>query len=173
VFAEPPGELSGAEKAHPQVLRIQNEPSSVFGLLSRLPMYRNLTVTQIIDRGEYLEEHFDPKYLTVPQLFGILINHNVQCPTQCNKTNLITLFKTSITAHSSKLKWEYQQRKNTLASDVGIFDGTTGQPIGEKNEIQSNYTLTNTTKATTQLKHPLSNWEEHIEDIEMRDVEDA
>ena len=39
------------------------QPEFHFGLLSYLLMYQNLTITQIIDWGEYLEEHFNPKCL--------------------------------------------------------------------------------------------------------------
>ena len=39
------------------------QPEFYFGLLSYLLMYQNLTITQIIDWGEYLEEHFNPKCL--------------------------------------------------------------------------------------------------------------
>jgi hypothetical protein len=105
---------------------IQNGPSLALHYSQRNIMYRNLTSMQVIDHGNYLNMDFDPSHLTVSQILGILVYHNVQFPTQYNKPQLLHLFEDNITANSAKLKEREHQRKQSLPSDIGIIDGLTG-----------------------------------------------
>lgn len=94
-----------------------------------------LTSAQIISQGEYLEADFDPASLTVSQLLGVLGYHNINYPTPYNKPKLLNLFDTEIKTRSSKFKKERLKKANSIASDDGITDGVTGQPLGGNNQV--------------------------------------
>ncbi|KAG6818147.1 hypothetical protein H0H87_000052 [Tephrocybe sp. NHM501043] len=88
-----------------------------------------LTSAQVIALGEYLEPTFDPASLTVSQLLGVLGYHNVKYPTPYSKPKLAMLFHEEIKSKAAKLKKERVKKANSIASDDGIVDGTTGQPL--------------------------------------------
>lgn len=93
---------------------------------------RSLTAAQIIGQVDYLDVDFDPGALTVSQLLGILAYHNIRYPTPYTKPKLVQLFLDEIKPKASKLRKEKLKRENSLASDDGITDGVTGQPINGK-----------------------------------------
>ncbi|TFK76484.1 hypothetical protein BDN72DRAFT_785421 [Pluteus cervinus] len=88
-----------------------------------------MTSAQVITLGEYLEDGFDPTKLTVSQLLGVLNYHNITYPTPYSKTKLVQLFNEELKPRASKYKKERLKRENSLASDDGITDGVTGQPL--------------------------------------------
>ena len=90
-----------------------------------------LTSAQIISSGEYLGPEFDPNSLTVSQLLGVLGYHNIRYPTPYTKTKLVQLFNAEIKAKASKFKKERLKKENSIASDDGITDGLTGQPLNK------------------------------------------
>jgi HeH/LEM domain len=94
-------------------------------------MSRNLTATQVIDLGDYLDKDFEPERLTIAQLLGILGHHGIPFPTKYNKTMLLGLFRDNISVKCSELKRQEQQRKQSQPSDFGIVDGLTGEPVGK------------------------------------------
>ncbi|KAF9532943.1 Man1-Src1p-C-terminal domain-containing protein [Crepidotus variabilis] len=91
-----------------------------------------LTAAQIIGLGEYLDPDFEPAKLTVSQLLGVLGFHNVRYPTPYTKGKLVQVFNDEIKTRSSKLKKERLKAESSLASDDGITDGVTGQPLNGK-----------------------------------------
>ncbi|KAG6820594.1 hypothetical protein H0H93_014510 [Arthromyces matolae] len=93
--------------------------------------YWNLMV---IAQGEYLEPTFDPASLTVSQLLGVLGYHNVKYPTPYSKTKLVMIFKDEIKANASRLRNERVKKANSIASDDGILDGVTGEPLRKAGE---------------------------------------
>ncbi|KAG5643471.1 hypothetical protein DXG03_000859 [Asterophora parasitica] len=88
-----------------------------------------MTSAQVIAVGEYLEPNFDPASLTVSQLLGVLVYHNVKYPTPYSKPKLVAVFNDEIKAKAAKLKKERIKKENSIASDDGIMDGATGQPL--------------------------------------------
>ncbi|KAF8797989.1 hypothetical protein BYT27DRAFT_7203679 [Phlegmacium glaucopus] len=90
-----------------------------------------LTSAQVISLGEYLGPDFDPNSLTVSQLLGVLGYHNVRYPTPYTKTKLVQLFNTEIKSRASKFKKERLKKENSIASDDGITDGLTGEPLNK------------------------------------------
>jgi hypothetical protein len=90
-----------------------------------------LTASQVVDQGEYLSSDFDPSSLTVSQLLGVLGYHNIAYPTPYTKPKLVELFNNEIKSRASILVKERLKRKNSQASDEGIINGVTGQPLGE------------------------------------------
>ncbi|KIK31249.1 hypothetical protein PISMIDRAFT_85430 [Pisolithus microcarpus 441] len=93
---------------------------------------RSLTAAQIISQGDYLDADFDPAALTVPQLLGILGYHNIRFPTPYTKPKLLQLFLDEIRPKATKFRKERLKRENSIASDDGITDGITGEPINGK-----------------------------------------
>ncbi|KAL4074469.1 Man1-Src1p-C-terminal domain-containing protein [Scleroderma yunnanense] len=93
---------------------------------------RSLTAAQVISQVDYLDVDFDPAALTVSQLLGILAYHNVRYPTPYTKPKLVQLFLDEIKPKATKLRKERLKRENSIASDDGITDGVTGQPINGK-----------------------------------------
>ncbi|KAF5380842.1 hypothetical protein D9615_003921 [Tricholomella constricta] len=88
-----------------------------------------MTSAQVIAVGEYLEPNFDPASLTVSQLLGVLGYHNIKYPTPYSKPKLVVVFNDEIKAKATKLKKERIKKENSIASDDGIVDGATGQPL--------------------------------------------
>ncbi|KAL1717510.1 Man1-Src1p-C-terminal domain-containing protein [Schizophyllum commune] len=88
-----------------------------------------LTTAQVIAQGHYLDPDFNPASLTVSQLLGVFGYHNIQYPTPYNKPTLVKLFNDEIKAKAKKFKRERAKKDNLLASDDGITDGVTGQPL--------------------------------------------
>ncbi|KAG5654525.1 hypothetical protein H0H81_001166 [Sphagnurus paluster] len=88
-----------------------------------------MTAAQVIALGEYLEPSFDPASLTVSQILGILGYHNVKYPTPYSKPKLVVIFNEEIKAKATKLKKERIKKENSIASEDGIVDGATGQPL--------------------------------------------
>ncbi|KAG6854312.1 hypothetical protein C0991_008207 [Blastosporella zonata] len=88
-----------------------------------------LTAAQVIALGEYLEPTFDPASLTVSQLLGVLGYHHVKYPTPYSKPKLAIIFNEEIKAKAVKLKKERVKKESSIASDDGIVDGATGQPL--------------------------------------------
>lgn len=93
---------------------------------------RSLTAAQIISQGDYLDADFDPATLTVPQLLGILGYHSVRFPTPYTKPKLVQLFLDEVRPKATKFRKERLKRENSIASDDGITDGITGEPINGK-----------------------------------------
>jgi hypothetical protein len=89
-----------------------------------------MTAAQIIGLGEYLNPDFDPSTLTVPQLLGVLGFHNIRFPSPYTKPKLIQLFNDDIKPRAAKFRKERLKNQNRQASDDGITDGVTGQPVG-------------------------------------------
>lgn len=94
-----------------------------------------LTSAQVIGLGEYLEPDFEPTTLTVSQLLGVLGYHNVRYPTPYSKPKLVLLFNEEIKTRASKFKKERLKKENSIASDDGIVDGVTGQPLGATRKV--------------------------------------
>lgn len=88
-----------------------------------------MTAAQVIGLGEYLEADFDPALLTVSQLLGVLGYHNIPYPSPYSKPKLVQLFNAEIKAKSNKLKKERLKKESSIASEEGIVDGATGQPL--------------------------------------------
>ena len=90
-----------------------------------------LTSAQVVSLGEYLRSDFDPNSLTVSQLLGVLGYHNIRYPTPYTKTKLVQLFNAEIKTKASKFKKERLKKENSIASDDGITDGLTGEPLNK------------------------------------------
>ncbi|KAF8077984.1 Man1-Src1p-C-terminal domain-containing protein [Lyophyllum atratum] len=101
-----------------------------------------MTSAQVIALGEYLEPDFDPGLLTISQLLGILGYHNVKYPTPYSKPKLVVVFNDEIKSKATKLKKERIKRVNSIASDDGIMDGATGQPLRRVRLILTRYDRT-------------------------------
>jgi hypothetical protein len=95
-----------------------------------------LTTAQVISLGEYLEPDFDPASLTNPQLLGILGYHNINYPTPYTKPKLVQVFNDEIKAKAGKFKKERLKQENSLASDEGIIDGHSGQPLNGGSKVK-------------------------------------
>jgi len=101
-----------------------------------------LTSAQVISLGEYLEPDFDPSSLTVSQLLGVLGFHNIRYPTPYTKGKLVLLFNDEVKTRASKFKKERIMKENSIASEEGITDGVTGQPLGNKGKVSRLFDLT-------------------------------
>ncbi|KAL1744533.1 Man1-Src1p-C-terminal domain-containing protein [Schizophyllum fasciatum] len=88
-----------------------------------------LTTAQVIAQGHYLDPDFNPASLTVSQLLGIFGYHNIQYPTPYNKPTLVKLFNDEIKAKARKFNKERVKTANSVASDDGITNGVTGEPL--------------------------------------------
>ncbi|KAJ6502586.1 Man1-Src1p-C-terminal domain-containing protein [Mycena sanguinolenta] len=88
-----------------------------------------LTSAQIIAQGHYLDSDFEPSSLTVSQLLGVLGYHNIVYPTPYSKPKLIALFDAEIKPRTSKFKKERLKAEASIASEEGITDGHTGEPL--------------------------------------------
>ncbi|PPQ78089.1 hypothetical protein CVT25_015623 [Psilocybe cyanescens] len=93
-----------------------------------------LTSAQVISLGEYLEPDFDPASLTVSQLLGVLGYHNIAYPTPYTKPKLIQVFNNEVKTRAKKFKKDRVKKENSIASEEGITDGHTGQPLGGKSK---------------------------------------
>jgi hypothetical protein len=87
------------------------------------------STSDVISVGSYLGDGFEPSKLTVPVLNGILRYHGVNIPQKPKKENLVKLFRSHITANSSKLKEAQHTQLSTAGSCDGIQDGITGKPL--------------------------------------------
>lgn len=96
-----------------------------------------LTAAQIIGLGEYLKPEFEPSTLTVSQLLGVLGYHNIPYPQPYTKPKLIQTFNDEIKANAKKLTKERLKKENSIASDDGITDGITGEPVGGRKVCSS------------------------------------
>jgi hypothetical protein len=90
------------------------------------------TAAQVISLGEYLEPDFDPATLTVSQLLGVLGFHNIPYPTPYTKVKLVQRFNDDVKTRASKFKKERIKQESSMASDDGIMDGITGEPLNGK-----------------------------------------
>ncbi|KAJ7632581.1 Man1-Src1p-C-terminal domain-containing protein [Roridomyces roridus] len=90
-----------------------------------------LTSAQIIAQGHYLESDFEPSSLTVSQLLGVLGYHNIVYPSPYSKPKLIALFNSEIKPRASKFKKERLKAEASIASEEGITDGHTGEPLSK------------------------------------------
>ncbi|KAF9264714.1 hypothetical protein L218DRAFT_957919 [Marasmius fiardii PR-910] len=91
-----------------------------------------LTAAQVIALGEYLEPEFEPSTLTISQLLGILGYHNIVYPTPYSKPKLIQVFNEEVKRKASKYKKDRIRKANSIASDDGITDGLTGEPLSKR-----------------------------------------
>ena len=94
-----------------------------------------MTAAQIISLGEYLEPDFDPASLTVSQLLGVLGYHNIAYPTPYPKPKLVQIFNNEVKSRANKFKKERVKKENSIASEDGITDGVTGEPLGRKGRV--------------------------------------
>ena len=90
-----------------------------------------LTSAQVISLGEYLKPDFESSSLTVSQLLGVLGYHNVRYSTPYTKAKLVQLFNSEIKSKASQFKKERLKKENSIASDDGITDGLTGEPLNK------------------------------------------
>jgi hypothetical protein len=97
-----------------------------------------LTAAQLISLGDYLEPDFDPSSLTVSQLLGVLGFHNIRYPTPYTKGKLVQLFNNEVKTRASRYKKERIKQENSVASDDGITDGITGEPLNGKGKVCAN-----------------------------------
>ncbi|KAK7014895.1 inner nuclear membrane protein SRC1 [Favolaschia claudopus] len=88
-----------------------------------------LTSAQIIAQGDYLSPSFNASTLTVSQLLGVLGYHNIVYPTPYSKPKLVALFDAEIKPRASKFIKERLKAESSIASDEGITDGHTGEPL--------------------------------------------
>ena len=95
----------------------------------RKRFFNFLATSQIIAKGEYLQPSFDPKSLTIPHLIGIFAYHGVAFPAQHNKAKLVEIFNENIKKNAPNLMKQRLERQETMASEDGILDGVTGNPI--------------------------------------------
>jgi hypothetical protein len=95
-----------------------------------------LTSAQIIGQGHYLEPDFEPSSLTVSQLLGVLGYHNIVYPSPYSKPKLIALFNTEIKPQAKKFKKQRLLAESSIASDDGITDGHTGEPLGGTRKVR-------------------------------------
>lgn len=100
-----------------------------------------LTTSQIIAKGDYLQPDFEPKSLTIPHLIGIFAYHQIVYPSQHNKAKLVEIFNDEIKANGARLRRQRLERQETLASEDGIVDGVTGNPIAQPGEQVRVYLL--------------------------------
>ncbi|KAJ8078740.1 inner nuclear membrane protein enriched at telomere/subtelomere region [Marasmius tenuissimus] len=91
-----------------------------------------LTAAQVISLGEYLEPDFEPSTLTISQLLGILGYHNIVYPTPYSKAKLVQVFNDEVKRKASRLKKDRIKKANSIASDEGITDGITGEPLNRR-----------------------------------------
>lgn len=96
-----------------------------------------MTAAQVISLGEYLEPEFDPATLTVSQLLGVLGYHNIAYPTPYTKTKLVQVFNNEVKSRVTKFKKERIKKQNSIASEEGITDGITGQPLTKKGKVSA------------------------------------
>ncbi|KAJ3525022.1 hypothetical protein NMY22_g10746 [Coprinellus aureogranulatus] len=89
----------------------------------------HLTATEIVNLGKYLDASFDPRSLTVSQLLGVLLHHEVQYPMPYSKPTLIGSFNRHIKANIAVLKKEREKWRQCTASEEGIKDGRTGKSL--------------------------------------------
>uniref|UniRef100_A0A8H7Y3D3 Man1/Src1 C-terminal domain-containing protein n=1 Tax=Psilocybe cubensis TaxID=181762 RepID=A0A8H7Y3D3_PSICU len=94
-----------------------------------------LTSAQVISLGDYLEPDFDPASLTVSQLLGVLGYHNIAYPTPYTKPKLIQVFNNEVKTRAKKFKKERIKKENSIASEEGITDGITGQPLAGRSKL--------------------------------------
>ncbi|KIY64937.1 hypothetical protein CYLTODRAFT_380235 [Cylindrobasidium torrendii FP15055 ss-10] len=104
-----------------------------------------LTATQVIANGNYLEPDFEPTSLTVSQLLGVLHHHGISYPTPYTKPKLVATFNDKIKANLVHLQRQRLKAESSIASDDGITDGMTGQPISS----QRQHADTTTTRRTS------------------------
>ncbi|KAF4614692.1 hypothetical protein D9613_003028 [Agrocybe pediades] len=90
-----------------------------------------LTAAQVVNLGEYLEPDFDPASLTVAQLLGVLGYHNIAYPQPYTKAKLVQVFNNEVKSRATKFKKERIKKENSIASEEGITDGITGQPLAK------------------------------------------
>ncbi|KAJ7063267.1 Man1-Src1p-C-terminal domain-containing protein [Mycena amicta] len=88
-----------------------------------------LTAAEVVKAGSYLEDDFDPASLTVSQLLGVFGFHGVAYPTPPAKTKLVNLFNNEIKPNAARFKSARLKAASSIASDDGIMDGLTGQPL--------------------------------------------
>ncbi|KAK0210714.1 Man1-Src1p-C-terminal domain-containing protein [Desarmillaria ectypa] len=100
-------------------------------------MSTRLTTTQVIEQGRYLDPDFEASSLTVSQLMGVLLHHRVNFPTPYSKPKLVQIFNEEIKSKLSPLKRQRLKQQNSIASDDGITDGVTGQPLAGSSETKT------------------------------------
>ncbi|KAK0197148.1 Man1-Src1p-C-terminal domain-containing protein [Armillaria mellea] len=100
-------------------------------------MSTRLTTTQVIEQGRYLDPDFEASSLTVSQLMGVLLHHHVKFPTPYSKPKLVQIFNEEIKSKLSPLKRQRLKQESSIASDYGITDGVTGQPLTSGSESKS------------------------------------
>ncbi|KAL0568653.1 inner nuclear membrane protein enriched at telomere/subtelomere region [Marasmius crinis-equi] len=108
-----------------------------------------LSAAQVIALGEYLEPDFEPSTLTISQLLGVLGYHNIVYPTPYSKPKLVQVFNEQVKRRASKFKKERIRKENSIASDDGITDGVTGEPLNRRKARPSTTDLLGASTNTT------------------------
>jgi hypothetical protein len=78
------------------------------------------STTQVIEDGTYLDPLFDPRTLTVSQLNGLLMFHEVDFPSNLRKSALLVVYDNHIGSHLEELKEERRKRDRVAPSCEGI-----------------------------------------------------
>jgi hypothetical protein len=106
-----------------------------------------MSAQDVIDRGEYLNDNFDPASLKIPHLLSIFTFHGIKYPSQHTKAKLVVLFNEEVKPRAPKFRKERIERENSEASDRGITDGVTGKLLGDPDSPDHVRRLTNVVDA--------------------------
>lgn len=80
----------------------------------------------MLDPNEYLKDDFDVSKLTVPNLRSILVEHNIDFPSNSTKPDLIKFFNNEVKPNSNKILKKYN---NIKPSSKNIIDMTENKYI--------------------------------------------
>lgn len=80
-----------------------------------------------MDPNEYLNENFDISKLTVPKIRSILVEHQIEYPSNSNKSELIKIFNDKIVPKKDEILKQY----SVLPSAEGIVDASSKLPSSE------------------------------------------
>lgn len=73
----------------------------------------------MVERDDYMREGFDPSSLTMPQLRGILVEHDVPFGSALRKAELVDLFNRNVLPKTASLR---KKKATIVASSSGIID---------------------------------------------------
>ncbi|SJX60240.1 related to SRC1-involved in sister chromatid segregation [Sporisorium reilianum f. sp. reilianum] len=73
----------------------------------------------MVERDEYMREGFDPHSLTMPQLRGILVEHEVHFSSAARKADLVQHFNQEVLPKTASLR---KKNASIVASSSGIID---------------------------------------------------
>ena len=90
------------------------------------------TAADVIALGDYLQDGFEAKSLTIPQLLGVLNFHEIKFPSQHNKGTLVQIFNDNIQPNAANLRQQRDQIANKSPNGKEIRDGVTGKYINRE-----------------------------------------